>query len=92
MSQDNQNQNPQDDPQNPDQPRHQGEEWQGEPQGSEETLESRGTESSGSPQDQVGSSGRSSSPELEDTDEMDDEDRDEDSRADGSPNRRNNIG
>jgi hypothetical protein len=29
---------------------------------------------------------------LEDTDEMDDEDRDDDSRADGSPNRRNNIG
>jgi hypothetical protein len=92
MSQDNQNENPQDDRQHPDQPQKQGEEWQGDPQGSEETLESRGTGSSDSPQDQAGSSGQSSSPELEESDEMDDEDRDDDSRADGSPNRRNNIG
>lgn len=89
MSQDNQNQNPPDDRQT--QP-NQGEEWQGEPKGSEETLESRGTGSSDSPQDQVGSSGPSSSPELDEADEMDDEDRDDDSRADGSPNRRHNIG
>ena len=93
MSQDNQNQNPQDDRQNQGQRQNQGEEWQGTPQGSDdETLESRGTGSSDSPQDQVGSSGPSSSPELEDTDEMDDDDRDDDSRGDGSPNRRNNIG
>ena len=79
MSQDNQNQNPQDDRQNP---------------GADDaTLETRGTGSSDSPQDQVGSSGPGSSPELEeDTDEMDDDDRDDDERGDGSPNRRHNIG
>ena len=93
MSQDNQNQNDQDDRQNQGQPQNQGEEWQGTNQGSDDlTRESRGTESSSSPQDQVGSGRQGSSPELEDTDEMDDEDRDDDMRGDGSPNRRNNIG
>lgn len=77
MSEDNQNQNPQDDRQS---------------QGTDETLESRGTGSPASPQDQVDSGRQGSSPELEDADELDDEDRDEDSRSDGSPNRRNSIG
>ena len=76
MSQDNQNQDPQNDRQNasPD----------------DITRESR-TGSSDSPQDQVGSGRQGSSPELDDTEEMD-EDRDDDYRGDGSPNRRNNIG
>lgn len=79
MSQDNQNPNPQDDRQTP---------------GADDaTLETRGTGSSDSPQDQVGSGRQGSSPELEGTEEMDeDDDRDDDSRGDGSPNRRHNIG
>ena len=77
MSQDNQNQDPQDNRQNP---------------GSDDMTRESRPGSSDSPQDQVGSSGPGSSPDLEDTEEMDDEDRDEDARGDGSANRRNNIG
>ena len=67
---------------------------QGQTQGSDEmTRESRSSGYSESEPDQIGSGRQgSSSPELGDTDEMDDEDRDEDLREDGSPNRRNNIG
>lgn len=96
MSQDNQNQDPQDDRQNQDQTPtspSQGDNWQGDQSSDDLTRETRSAgESDSEPPNQVGSSRPDSSPELEDTDEMDDEDRDDDSRADGSPNRRNNIG
>ena len=91
MSQDNQNQNPQDDRQNPDQPQNQGEEWQGDPQGSEETREAGPVESESEPL-QGGVNSPDLTPAADDLDDMDDEDRDEDSRLDGSPNRRHNIG
>jgi hypothetical protein len=65
---------------------------QGDQQGSDEPLEGR-SESDVQPQDQAGTSNPSTSPDLDDTDEMDDDDdRDDDSREDGSPNRRRNIG
>jgi hypothetical protein len=64
---------------------------QNDQQGSDEmTRESRGTGSEPQP-NQAGASRPGSSPELDDRDEADDEDRDVDSRDDGSPNRRSNI-
>lgn len=55
-----------------------GTEWQGQSQGGREST-----------QDQVSGSRPDASPEL---DEVDEEERDDDSRTDGSPNRRNSIG
>jgi hypothetical protein len=75
----------------------QRDDWQGEQrqgdQGSDDmTRESRSSGYSESESNQGGTTrGTQSSPELGDTDEMD-EDRDDDDRQDGSPNRRNNIG
>lgn len=77
----------------------QRDDWQGQSKGDQSsdstTRESRSSGYSESESNQGGASRQgqapSSLPELDDTDEMD-EDRDDDDRLDGSPNRRNNIG
>lgn len=75
----------------------QRDDWQGQGQGDRSsddmTRESRSSGYSGADtnRDGVRRPDQSSSPELDNMDEMD-EDRDDDDRLDGSPNRRNNIG
>jgi hypothetical protein len=75
----------------------QRDDWQGESQGQGDqssgdmTRESRSSGYSDPQPNQGDRRGNQAAPELEEMDELD-EDRDDDDRLDGSPNRRHNIG
>lgn len=91
MSQDNQNRDQQNDPKD------RRDDSQNDQQGANETTRasrSAGDLDSNAQRDQVGSGRTGSSPDIDDlSDEAADEDREDDLREDGSPNRRrNNIG